>query len=339
PRDLGVWSLPGHMDLDHSATLEGERQFQQLADNVPQLMWLAKPDGWIYWYNKKCYDYTGASPEEVAGWGWQSVIEPRALPELMEGWSRSIATGESFEMVFPIKAANGSFRPFLARVQPLKDDQGRVLRWFGTNTDISEQKHAEEHLQLLLNELNHRVKNTLATVQAIASQSMRTIPRENFEIFSDRLVALSRAHDLLTQSNWKAAGLREIIGQSLAPFYAIGLGGRLTMEGPSVLIPARNAASWSMAIHELCTNAFKHGAFRSDAGKVNIVWSEPEKRRLRFCWIENGGPTVTAPRQRGFGSRLIESLGRELEGSANIHFEPGGLTCVIDAVLPPAPDR
>jgi HWE histidine kinase len=85
------------------------------------------------------------------------------------------------QMVFPVKAADGSFHPFLTRVQPLKGDQGRVLRWFGTNTDISEQKHVEEHLQLLLNELNHRVKNTLATVQAIASQSMRTLPRENFE--------------------------------------------------------------------------------------------------------------------------------------------------------------
>jgi two-component sensor histidine kinase len=307
------------MDPDYFAMpLEGEPQFQQLADFVPQLMWLAKPDGWIYWYNKKCYDYTGANPEEVAGWGWQTVIEPHALPELMEGWSRSIATGEPFEMVFPIKAA---------------------LRWFGTNTDISEQKHAEEHLQLLLNELNHRVKNTLATVQAIASQSMRTIPREYFEAFSDRLVALSRAHDLLMQSNWKAADLREIIGQSLAPFYATGLDGRLTMEGPSVRIPARNAASWSMAIHELCMNAFKHGAFSADAGRVRIVWNAPEEKWLRFYWIENGGPPVTMPKHRGFGTRLIESLGRELAGTANIRFEPGGLTCVIDAVLPPAPDR
>ena len=96
----------------------------------------------------------------------------------MEPWTRSIATGEPFDMVFPLKAADGSFHPFLTRVQPLKDDQGRVLRWFGTNTDVTEQNHAEERLQLLLNELNHRVKNTLATVQAIASQSFRTLPRD-----------------------------------------------------------------------------------------------------------------------------------------------------------------
>jgi PAS domain S-box-containing protein len=310
--------------------LEGEKQFQVLADFVPQLMWLANPDGWIYWYNKRCYDYSGTTAEQIAGWGWQVVIDPDALPTLMEGWTRAIKNREPFEMVFPIKAADGSFRPFLTRVQPLKDDQGRVLRWFGTNTDISEQKRAEERLQLLLNELNHRVKNTLSTVSAIASLSLRELPRENIETFNDRLVALSRAHDLLTGRNWEAADLREIVRQSLAPLCAMGPDDRLAIEGPAVLIPADRAASWSMAVHELCTNALKHGAFKTEAGKVNIEWGAPEQGRLRFRWSEHGGPPVTVPRHRGFGSRLIESLGRELAGSADILFEPGGLICTIE---------
>jgi hypothetical protein len=169
------------------------------------------------------------------------------LPAVMEGWTRSLATGEPFEMVFPLKAADGSFHPFLSRVQPLKDDQGSVLRWFGTNTDISEQKRAEERLQFLLNELNHRVKNTLATVQAIASQSFRTLPRENFETFHDRLVALSRAHDLLMQKNWEATDLREIVRQSVAPLGAKRPDSRLAIEGPAVLIAADRAAPWSIA--------------------------------------------------------------------------------------------
>lgn len=185
------------------ALLEGEKYFQFLGDYVPQLMWLAKADGWIYWYNKKCYEYSGMTPEQVEGWGWRAAIDPDALPALMEGWTKAIATGEPFEMVFPIRAADGSYRPFLSRAQPLKDDQGRVLRWVGTNTDISEQKQAEERLELLLNELNHRVKNTLATVQAIANQSLRTLPKEDIEMFHARLVALSRAHDLLVRRNWE----------------------------------------------------------------------------------------------------------------------------------------
>jgi PAS domain S-box-containing protein len=311
--------------------LEGEKQFQLLADFVPQLMWLANPDGWIYWYNKRCYDYTGTTPEQIEGWGWRAVIDPSALPAVMERWTRSIATGEPFDMVFPLKAADGSFHPFLSRVQPLKDDQGRVLRWFGTNTDITEQKHAEERLQLLLNELNHRVKNTLATVQAIASQSFRTLPREDVETFHERLVALSRAHDLLMRGNWKATDLHEIVRQSLATLRAKQPDDRLTIEGPAVLIPADRAASWSMALHELCTNALKYGAFKTEVGEVKIEWGVPEQGRLRFRWSELGGPPVTVPRHRGFGSRLIESLGRELEGSANIRFEPNGLICTIDA--------
>ncbi|MGA7384375.1 MAG: HWE histidine kinase domain-containing protein [Methylocella sp.] len=319
--------------------LEGEKQFQLLADFVPQLMWLANADGWIYWYNKRCYDYSGTTAEQIAGWGWQVVIDPDALPAVMEGWTRAIENREPFEMVFPIKAADGSFHPFLSRVQPFKDDQGRVLRWFGTNTDISEQKRAEERLQLLLNELNHRVKNTLSTVSAIANLSLRELPRGYIETFNGRLVALSRAHDLLTQRNWEAMGLREIVRQSLAPLRGMWPDDRLAIEGPHVLIPADRAASWSMALHELSTNALKHGAFKTKAGKVNIEWGVPEQGRLRFCWSEHGGPPVAVPMHRGFGSHLIESLGRELGGSTNILFEPGGLICTIDVPVHTTPSR
>jgi PAS domain S-box-containing protein len=319
--------------------LEGEKQFQLLADFVPQLMWLADTDGWIYWYNKRCYEYTGTTPEQIEGWGWKAVIDPDALPAVMEGWSRSIATGEPFEMVILLKAMDESFHPFLSRVLPLKDDHGNVLRWFGTNTDISEQKLVEERLQLLLNELNHRVKNTLATVQAIANQSLRALPSENVETFHGRLVALSRAHDLLTQGNWEATDLREIIHQTLAPLCAKQPCDRLVIDGPDVLIAADRAASWSMALHELCTNALKHGAFKTETGKVNIAWRVLEQGRLRFRWSEHGGPPVVVSQHRGFGTRLIESLGRELAGSATLLFEPDGLICTIDAAAHTTPGR
>jgi PAS domain S-box-containing protein len=319
--------------------LEGEKHFQLLADFVPQFMWLANPDGWIYWYNKRCYDYTGTTSDQVVGWGWQMVIEPEALPGLMEGWTRSIATGEPFEMVFPIRAADGSYHPFLTRVQPLKDDEGRVLRWFGTNTDITEQKQAEERLQLLLNELNHRVKNSLATVQAIASQSFKRSPTEDIDTFDGRLVALSRAHDLLLQRNWEATDLREIVSQSLAPLCANRSDAQLKIEGPAVLIPADSVASWSMALHELGTNALKHGALKTDVGHIKIKWGAPEQGQLHFRWSEHGGPPVRAPKHRGFGSRLIESLGRGLAGGANMLFEPCGLVCTISVPVHTAPSR
>jgi two-component sensor histidine kinase len=165
------------------------------------------------------------------------------------------------------------------------------------------------------------------------------LPREEFETFHDRLAALARAHDLLMQGNWEATDLREIVRESLAPLCANLSDNRLTIDGPAVLIPADRAASWSMALHELCTNALKHGAFKTEAGQVNIKWGAPERGRLHFRWSEHGGPLVAAPRHRGFGSRLIENLGRELSGSTNLQFGPAGVICTIDTPVSTSPGR
>ena len=124
-----------------------EAQFRNLANAIPQLCWTANADGWLSWYNERWYEYTGTTPEQMEGWGWQSVHDPVALPQVMERWKTSIATGSQFEMVFPIRGADGVFRPFLTRVMPVKDANGVVARWFGTNTDISEQKQIEAELR------------------------------------------------------------------------------------------------------------------------------------------------------------------------------------------------
>ncbi len=129
------------------ALRESEAQFRELAEGIPQLAWTANPDGWIYWYNQRWYQYTGTTPKQMEGWGWQSVHDPHELPKVVERWQASIATGETFDMVFPLLGADGVFRPFLTRVMPLRDSQGRVVRWFGTNTDISEQRRIEEALR------------------------------------------------------------------------------------------------------------------------------------------------------------------------------------------------
>jgi PAS domain S-box-containing protein len=129
------------------ALRESEKQFRELAEGIPQLAWTANPDGWIYWYNQRWYQYTGTSPQQMEGWGWQSVHDPNELPKVLERWTGSIASGEPFDMEFPLRGADGVFRPFLTRVMPLRDTQGRVLRWFGTNTDISEQRRTEKALR------------------------------------------------------------------------------------------------------------------------------------------------------------------------------------------------
>lgn len=123
-----------------------ENQFSMLADNIQNLAWMAEPDGFIYWYNKRWYDYTGTEPKDMEGWGWQSVHDPRTLPQVMKRWIMSINTGKQFDMTFPLKGADGIFRPFLTRVMPVKNTNGKIIQWTGTNTDISEQKDAEAKL-------------------------------------------------------------------------------------------------------------------------------------------------------------------------------------------------
>jgi PAS domain S-box-containing protein len=123
----------------------GER-FRTMADAIPQLAWIARPDGHIFWYNRRCYEYTGSTLEQMEGWGWQSVADPQVLPKVLEQWGRSIATGQPFDMEFPLRGADGRFRQFLTRVMPLKDNAGQVVLWFGTNTDIAELKQAQEEL-------------------------------------------------------------------------------------------------------------------------------------------------------------------------------------------------
>ena len=126
---------------------ESEHQFRTLADSIPQLAWMADPAGWIFWYNRRWYDYTGTTPEQMEGWGWQSVHDPDGLPRVMEHWKTSLDTGEPFELVFPLKGADAVFRPFLTLIAPVRDREGIIVRWFGTNTDITAQQRTEEQLR------------------------------------------------------------------------------------------------------------------------------------------------------------------------------------------------
>jgi PAS domain S-box-containing protein len=129
------------------AARQGEQQFRTLADSIPNLAWWANGDGYITWYNRRWYEFTGTTPQQMEGWGWQQVHDPQMLPAVLERWKGSIATGEFFEMEFPLRRADGQFRWFLTRVQPVKDSAGRVQRWFGTNTDVSEAREAREALR------------------------------------------------------------------------------------------------------------------------------------------------------------------------------------------------
>jgi PAS domain S-box-containing protein len=207
--------------------------------------------------------------------------------------------------------------------------------------EIERRRRAEQHQQLLINELNHRVKNTLAIVQSLAQQSFG--PDKPTELarraFEARLQALSTAHNLLTRSNWEVASLSDTISSAVSA--AAGAGAdRVSLDGPSVILAPQTAVSVAMAVHELSTNALKYGALSGTEGEISIKWCIVDgtgSPRLHLEWTESGGPPVSPPGRRGFGSRMIErGLAAELHGTVSLQFPRSGVTCVIDAPLPSA---
>ena len=231
---------------------------------------------------------------------------------------------------------DGKERWISAKGRGFFDDAGKPARVVGATVDITERKKAELHLRLLVNELNHRVKNSLATIQAIAAQTFhaaRSLPQAQ-EAFSARIVALAEAHDLLTRENWEGADLLDLLGR-LEDLH--GGAERFAIDGVPVRLSPRMALSLSMALHELATNAVKYGALSTTLGQVRIAWTVipgGAHPRLVLTWTETGGPPVVPPARRGFGSRLIErSLRGELKGAATMDYRPEGLVCTMRATL------
>jgi PAS domain S-box-containing protein len=223
------------------------------------------------------------------------------------------------------------------RSAPVRDAHGHFLYAVRIVQDISERKAAEERQKLLVGELNHRVKNTLATVQSLAAQTARhaTSPEVFQERFEARLIALSKAHDQLTLRSWQDADLREAIRSAISPYMAEGAAAdRVTLRGEDVMLRPRAALTLSLVLHELATNAAKYGSLSAPAGKIVLSWQITAANLLVIDWHEQGGPPVSTPEQRGFGTRFIEgSVASELNGKAELDFAPGGLRCLIE--LPP----
>jgi PAS domain S-box-containing protein len=217
--------------------------------------------------------------------------------------------------------------------EPVTDERGEITGIFCEGYDVTDRKRADEQLRLMVLELNHRVKNNLATVQSIARQTLRgteSLPAAR-TAFLDRISALATAHDILTREQWEGAGVGEIAHGVLDPMGAAE--GRVRISGPKVPLPPRAALALSMAFHELGTNALKYGAFSRAGGWVELVWTS-RGSELHLTWTEHGGPPVTPPTRTGFGSRLLaRGLATELAGEVEVRYEPGGVQCVIRAQL------
>jgi PAS domain S-box-containing protein len=228
-------------------------------------------------------------------------------------------------------------------VNAVKDDDGDVIQHFVSLVDTTRFLQAQQNAAMLIDELNHRVKNTLATVQSIVTQAVRneTDVHAVQQAIETRIAALSRSHDLLGREKWDGAGLRELIDEALAPFRTTaGHAERFVIAGEDMRLSPKATLALGIAFNELATNAVKYGAFSNESGTVSIRWTldrKPEGRRLCLHWREEGGPPVTPPKRKGFGSRVIErGLAHELGGTVTLEYLPAGIVCTIDVPAPQA---
>jgi PAS domain S-box-containing protein len=225
-------------------------------------------------------------------------------------------------------------RHYLFSAGPLHDAREQVIGCMVVLTDITDRKRAEERQQVLLAELSHRVKNTLAGVRSIAAQTLRTAGSlEAFGAdFDGRLRALALAHGVLTQTGWSEAELGELIRQSVSPYLTTRIDS-IRQSGPPTFLPARQVVTMMLMIHELAVNAAKYGALANDDGRIAIEWTieaHGQERNLRLRWAESGGPSVRPPARKGFGTTLIErSISHELDGDATFEYHPDGLVCEL----------
>jgi PAS domain S-box-containing protein len=276
-----------------------------------------------------CKANYGRSPDQAFTFAdLIATIHPEDRPRILTAMESAIRDGADYDVEYRVILPTGEQRWLHARGRAAQTaDDGGARRLAGVSLDITERKRAEERQKLLVNELNHRVKNSLATVQSIAAQTLRSITSPEFfrEAFEARLIALSQTHDLLTREGWEGASLREVIDGELR---AMAGEDRVTFEyAGDIRLNPKAAVALGMGIHELATNAVKYGAWSVPGGEVVVAWRQ-DGNLLRLTWTERGGPPVKNPSRRGFGARLLErGLAAELSGEVELTYDPTGLAC------------
>jgi two-component system CheB/CheR fusion protein len=320
-------------------------------------------NGIVTSWNEAAERLFGYTPDEIIGRSILTLIPADRQDEEVEIVSR-IRRGERVEHYETVRQRkDGSLFDISLTVSPIRRQDGTIIGASKIARDISGRKRAEERRrrqarrlktlnkaaqdeiqrrklaeeakELLLHEIKHRVKNTLATVQAIATQSFRNAPPDESRAFIARLHALADAHDLLTQQNWDIVDVRSVVDRALKAFVEAGRT-RILASGPEIPVDSGNALLIAMILHELGTNAVKYGALSNDKGIVRLDWASAgasEQRTFKLQWLESGGPAVTPPTRKGFGSNMIERALRGQHGRVEFRYAAEGLTCNIEIAL------
>ncbi|RJT41347.1 histidine kinase [Mesorhizobium waimense] len=325
------------VDAEH-AIAERRYELETVLETVPAAVWFTyDPKALQVIRNRFAAELMGLPTDGRKSFGAPDLVintvavkdghtvsrEDRPLSRAMRG---ELTDNEEFAYILP----SGIERFLLSSARPIRDPGGSIIGAVQISLDITDRKRGEEHRKLLANELNHRVKNTLAVVQSIASQTIRnaTSLPEAGRTLSSRLVSLAKAHNLLTQKNWSGADLNDLITASINPHAPME---RFQISGEKVWLPPNVALSLALAIHELTTNAIKYGALSNAKGSVSISWklvSQKRHRRLELDWREKNGPTVGPVERKGFGTQLLERVfASDSAGRIVLTFEKSGLVC------------
>ena len=312
---------------------ESEARFRHMADNAPVMIWVTEADATCTFLSKSWYEFTGQTAEAGLGFGWLDATHPDDRARARSVFLGANARREAFRLEYRLRRHDGEYRWAINAAAPRFGEHGEFLGYIGSVIDITERKQAEETQNLLVDELNHRVKNTLASVQAIVQHTLRRTkdPAEFVDSFAGRIQSLARVHSLLTTSTWQGADLRELIHDQLlqGPIDET----RVTVRGPPVHLEAQMTLHLALVLHELGTNAHKYGALSTPSGRVKIGWTV-EGGSLRLAWQEHSGPSVSCPTSRGFGTTLIEQSVKSEGGSARMLVGTDGIRWEITLPLP-----
>ncbi|WP_343527396.1 PAS domain-containing protein [Sphingomonas sp.] len=335
--------------LEHRQTVErsearvadSEQRFRTLADTMPQMVWSTQPDGYHDYYNARWYEFTGMPDGSTDGQAWNGMFHVDDQERAWARWRHSLATGEPYQIEYRLRHRDGVYRWVLGRALPIRDAEGRITRWFGTCTDIHEQKLALEEREIVSQELSHRIKNIFAVISGLIAFAARSHP--GFAAIAsdlrDRITALGRAHDFVRphspQSQPKARqdSLHGLLNDLFEPYRADDAP-RIRLSGDDVPVDDRSATPLALLFHELATNAAKYGALSVMTGAVELAIRH-QGDMVQLCWCEEGGPALTSPPDHaGFGSQLVElSAVRQLGGQVSRDWKPEGLVVTIDVPL------
>lgn len=313
---------------------ESEERFRAMADSAPAPVWVTGAAGPIEFVNRAFGEYVGRPREELLGDVWLDLLHPDDIGGIVAARAAARDKTAAYAYEARFRRHDGAWRLMLVHSRPRFDDAtGRFQGYVGIATDITDARAAESRQRLLINELNHRVKNTLATVQSLARQTLKDglSARDARKLLEARLMTLSAAHNVLTRETWAGAELTEIAAEAVRPFDDLQAP-RIRLAGPPVRVSPNVALALSLALHELATNATKYGALSRPGGRVDISWP-PGGDAIALTWRESGGPEVSGPpAAKGFGSRLLgPGLTGELGAPAALDWRPEGLVCTLTA--------